>query len=86
MLCVLVGDVMDVVFSVCIVRRGTVGKWGPDLDTELIITIVYIPPASSCAGGYLISLYHLMMKTDTLIRGDISADHSACYSRGTQIA
>ena len=25
MLCVCVGDVMDVVFSVCIVRRGSVG-------------------------------------------------------------
>ena len=25
MLCVCVGDVMDVVFSVCIVRRGTAG-------------------------------------------------------------
>ena len=32
MLCVCVGDVMDVVFSVCIVRRGAVGLgarvWG----------------------------------------------------------
>ena len=30
MLCVCVGDVMDVVFSVCIVRRGAVGTrvWG----------------------------------------------------------
>ena len=26
MLCVCVGDVMDVVFSVCIVRRGAVGR------------------------------------------------------------
>ena len=25
MLCVCVGDVMDVVFSICIVRRGAVG-------------------------------------------------------------
>ena len=25
MLCVCVGDMMDVVFSVCIMRRGTVG-------------------------------------------------------------
>ena len=30
-------------------------------DTELIITNVYIPPASSCTGGYLPSLDHLMM-------------------------
>ena len=30
MLCVCVGDVMDVVFSVCIVRHGAVGAgvWG----------------------------------------------------------
>ena len=28
MLCVCVGDVMDVVFSVCIVRRGAVGARG----------------------------------------------------------
>ena len=28
MLYVCVGDVMDVVFSVCIVRRGAVGVWG----------------------------------------------------------
>ena len=28
MLCVCVGDVMDVVFSVCIMRRGAVGVWG----------------------------------------------------------
>ena len=30
MLCVCVGDVLDGVFSVCIVRRGTVGArlWG----------------------------------------------------------
>ena len=30
MLCVFVGDVMDVVFSVCIVMRGAVGTrvWG----------------------------------------------------------
>ena len=36
-------------------------------DMELIITNVYIPPASSCTGGYLPSLDHLMMTTDTLI-------------------
>ena len=29
MMCVCVGDVMDVVFSVCIVRRGTVGARAP---------------------------------------------------------
>ena len=46
-------------------------------DTKLIITNVYIPPASSCTGGYLLSLDHLMMTTDTLILGDFNAHHSA---------
>ena len=36
-------------------------------NTELIITNVYILQASSSAGGYLPSLDHLMMTTDTLI-------------------
>ena len=37
------------------------------VNTDLIITNVYIPPASSCTGGYNPSLGHLMMTTDTLI-------------------
>ena len=52
-------------------------------DTELIITNVYIPPASSCTGGYLPSLDHLMMTTDTLILADFNAHHSAWYSSST---
>ena len=52
-------------------------------DTELIITNVYIPPTSSCTGGYLPSLDHLMMTTDTLILGDFNAHHSAWYSNST---
>ena len=52
-------------------------------DTELIITNVYIPSASSCTGGYLPSLDHLMMTTDTLILGDFNAHHSAWYSSST---
>ena len=51
--------------------------------TELIITNVYIPPASSCAGGYLPSLDHLMMTMDTIILGDFNAHHSAWYSSST---
>ena len=51
--------------------------------TELIITNVYIHPASSCTGGYLPSLDHLMMTTDTLIMGDFNAHHSAWYSSST---
>ena len=34
-------------------------------DTNFIITNVNIPPASSCTGGYLPSLDHLMMTTDS---------------------
>ena len=38
MLCVCVGDGMDVVFSVCIVRRGAVGArvWGVCVDIQSI--------------------------------------------------
>ena len=52
-------------------------------DTELIITNVYIPPATSCAGGYLSYLDHLTMTTDTLILGDFNAHHLAWYSSST---
>ena len=52
-------------------------------DTELISTNVYIPSASSCAGGYIPSLDHLMMTTDTLILGDFNAHHSVWYSSST---
>ena len=52
-------------------------------DTELILTNVYIPPSSSCAGGYLPSLDHLMMTTDTIILGDFNAHPSAWYSSST---
>ena len=51
--------------------------------TDLIITNVYIPPASSCTGGYNPSLDHLMMTTDTFILGDFNAHHSSWYSSST---
>ena len=38
MLCVCVGDVMDVVFSVCIVRRGAVGAY----------LLTYLSSSSQC--------------------------------------
>ena len=43
MLCVCVGDVMDVVFSVCIVRRGAVGArvWGVFRHADVISTVKY---------------------------------------------
>ena len=40
---------------------------------DLIITNVYIPPASFCTVGYNPSLDHLMMTTDTLLLGDFNA-------------
>ena len=49
-------------------------------NTDLIITNVYIPPASSCTGGYNPSLDHLMITTATLILGDFNAHHSSWYS------
>ena len=52
-------------------------------DTELIITNAYVLPASPCTGGYLPSLDHLMMTTDTLILGDFNAHHSVWYSSST---
>ena len=59
-------------------------------NTYFIITNVYIPPASSCTGGYNPSLDHMMMTTDTLILGDFNAHHSSWYSsytdsRGTML-
>ena len=52
-------------------------------NTDLIITNVYIPTASSCTGGYNPSLDHLMMTTDTLILEDFKAHHSSWYSSST---
>ena len=52
-------------------------------NTDLTITNVYIPPASSYTGGYNPSLDHLMMTTDTLILGDFNAHHSSWYSSST---
>ena len=53
-------------------------------DTELIITTVYIPPTSSCAGGYLPSLDHLMITTYTPILAYFDAHHSAWNSSSTR--
>ena len=52
-------------------------------NTDLIISNIYIPPTSSCTGGYLPSLDHLMTTTDTLILGDFNAHHSSWHSSST---
>ena len=49
-------------------------------NTKLIISNVYIPPASSCNNGYHSSIEHLLTTPDALILGDFNAHHP---SRGT---
>ena len=46
-------------------------------NTDVIITNIYIPPASFCTGGYNPSLDHLRMTMDTLILEDFNAHHSS---------
>ena len=52
-------------------------------NTKLIISNVYIPPASSCSNGHHSSKEHLLTTLDTLILGDFNAYHPSCYSRST---
>ena len=51
-------------------------------NTKLIISNVYIPPASSCSNGYHSSIEHLTTP-DTPILGDFIAHHPSWYSRST---
>ena len=44
-------------------------------NTKLIISNVYIPPASSCSNGYHSSIEHLLTTPDTLFLGDFNAHH-----------
>ena len=50
---------------------------------KLIISNIYIPPASSCSNGYQSSIEHLLTTPDTLILGDFNAHHPSWYSRTT---
>ena len=52
-------------------------------NTKLIISNVYIPPASSCSKGYHSSIEHLLTTPDTLILCDFNAHHPSWYSRST---
>ena len=52
-------------------------------NTKLIISNVYIPPASSCRNGYHSSIEHLLTTPDTLILGDFNTHHPSWYSRST---
>ena len=60
-------------------------------NAELLITNVYIPPASSCNGRYSPTLDYLLTGTDSLVLGDFNAHHSLWHSgttdtRGNQLA
>ena len=52
-------------------------------NTKLIISNVYIPPASSCSNGCHSSIEHLLTTADTLILGDFNTHHPSWYSRST---
>ena len=52
-------------------------------NTKLIISNVYILPASCCSNGYHSSKEHLLTTPDTLILGDFNAHHPSWYSRST---
>ena len=60
-------------------------------NTELLITNVYIPPASSCRGCYSPPLDHMLTGTNSLVLGYFNAHHSLWHSgtadtRGNQLA
>ena len=52
MLCVCVGDVMNVVFSVCIVRRGAVGArvWRMFVFMPVVVTVGGLWECLLCSG------------------------------------
>ena len=52
-------------------------------NTKLIISNIYIPPASSCSNGYQSSIEHLLTTKDSLILGDLNAHHPSWYSGST---
>ena len=53
-------------------------------NTKLIISNVYIPPASYCSNGYHSSIEHLLTTPDTLILGDFNAHHHGTLDRPIQ--
>ena len=52
-------------------------------NTKLIISNIYIPPASSCSNGYQSSIEHLLTTQDSLIHGDVNMQHPSWYSGST---
>ena len=52
-------------------------------NTKLIISNIYIPPASSCSNGYQSSIEHLLTTQESHILGDFSVHHPSSYSEST---
>ena len=76
MLCVCVGDVMDVVFSVCIVRRGAVGArvWCECFIMQMLYVCVH--PVAVLNAAFCMTCSLLMLVEDAI------GDHTeGAYSR-----
>ena len=52
-------------------------------NPKLIISNIYIPPASSCSNGYRSSIEYLLTTQDTLILSDFNTHYLSWYSRST---
>ena len=57
MLCVCVGDVMDVVFSVCIVRRGAVGARVWECEC-FVMQMLYVCVLCASSGSFQCCILH----------------------------
>ena len=74
MLCVCVGDVMDVVFSVCIVRRGPVGVSVSSCRCCMFVSCVH--PVAVVNAAFCMTCSLLMLVEDAI------GDHTKeAYSR-----
>ena len=76
MLCVCVGDVMDVVFSVCIVRRGAVGARVSVSSCRCCMFVSCVHPVAVLNAAFCMTCSLLMLVEDAI------GDHTEeAYSR-----
>ena len=75
MLCVCVGDVMDVVFSVCIVRRGAVGSMSVS-SCRCCMIVSCVHPVAVLNAAFCMT-YSLLM----LVEDEIGDHTEEAYSR-----
>ena len=76
MLCVCVGDVMDVVFSVCIVRRGAVGAHVSVSSCRCCMFVSCVHPVAVLNAAFCMTCSLLMLVEDAI------GDHTEeAYSR-----